>query len=137
MSGPERDLHSGNDGGVFHEPMADLVQLLGSLHGPGGKVSVPGFHNSVRPQLMELAWQGLEHSEEFSMRSYRLVVCVRVDGVSCVCVWGGGGVRGGGGGCVWESGCGWRGVQGAAVAACMVEGARSVCPAFTTACGPS
>lgn len=71
MSGPERDLHSGNDGGVFHEPMADLVQLLGSLHGPGGKISVPGFHNNVRPQLMELAWQGLEHSEEFSMRSYR------------------------------------------------------------------
>ena len=71
VSGPERDLHSGNDGGVFHEPMADLVQLLGSLHGPGGKISVPGFHNNVRPQLMELAWQGLEHSEEFSMRSYR------------------------------------------------------------------
>jgi hypothetical protein len=75
VAGPERDLHSGNDGGVFHEPMADLVQLLGSLHGPGGKISVPGFHNSVRPQLMELAWQGLEHSEEFSMSSYR---CVRV-----------------------------------------------------------
>lgn len=53
--------------------MADLVQLLGSLHGPGGKISVPGFHNSVRPQLMELAWQGLEHSEEFSMHSYRWV----------------------------------------------------------------
>lgn len=73
VSGPERDLHSGNDGGVFHEPMADLVQLLGSLHGPGGKISVPGFHNNVRPQLMELAWQGLEHSEEFSMKSYRWV----------------------------------------------------------------
>jgi di- and tripeptidase/Cys-Gly metallodipeptidase DUG1 len=71
VSGPERDLHSGNDGGVFHEPMADLVQLLGSLHGPGGKISVPGFANNVRPQLMDLAWQGLEHSEEFSMKSYR------------------------------------------------------------------
>lgn len=75
VHGPERDLHSGNDGGVFNEPMADLVQLLGSLHGPGGKISVPGFSNNVRPQLMELAWQGLEDSEEFSMDSYRSVVC--------------------------------------------------------------
>jgi hypothetical protein len=71
VSGPERDLHSGNDGGVFSEPMADLVQLLGALHGPGGKISVPGFSNHVRPQLMDLAWQGLQHSEEFSMQSYR------------------------------------------------------------------
>lgn len=77
MSGPKRDLHSGNDGGVFAEPMADLVQLLGSLHGPGGKISVPGFYTDVRPQLMELAWQGLEQSGEFSMNSYRYV---------CVCV---------------------------------------------------
>jgi len=73
VSGPERDLHSGNDGGVFNEPMADLVQLLGSLHGPGGRISVPGFNNNVRPQLMDLAWQGLEASEEFSMSSYRCV----------------------------------------------------------------
>lgn len=73
MSGPRRDLHSGNDGGVFSEPMADLVQLLGSLHGPGGKISVPGYHNNVRPQLMDLAWKGLEKSEEFSMSSYRCV----------------------------------------------------------------
>lgn len=71
VSGPQRDLHSGNDGGVFSEPMADLVQLLGSLHGPGGQISVPGFYNNVRPQLMELAWQGLQHSQEFSMKSYR------------------------------------------------------------------
>jgi hypothetical protein len=73
VSGPQRDLHSGNDGGVFTEPMADLVQLLGSLHGPGGKILVPGFYNDVRPQLMQLAWQGLEDSEEFSMASYRRV----------------------------------------------------------------
>jgi hypothetical protein len=73
VSGPERDLHSGNDGGMFSEPMADLVQLLGALHGPGGKISVPGFSNHVRPQLMDLAWQGLQHSEEFSMQSYRWV----------------------------------------------------------------
>ncbi|KAF6241919.1 hypothetical protein COO60DRAFT_1279749 [Scenedesmus sp. NREL 46B-D3] len=76
VSGPERDLHSGNDSGVFSEPMADLVQLLGALHGPGGKISVPGFSNHVRPQLMDLAWQGLQHSEEFAMQSYRQAIGV-------------------------------------------------------------
>eukprot|EP00878_Enallax_costatus_P021135 GHUV01022368.1.p1 GENE.GHUV01022368.1~~GHUV01022368.1.p1 ORF type:complete len:715 (+),score=178.90 GHUV01022368.1:262-2145(+) len=76
VSGPERDLHSGNDGGVFSEPMADLVQLLGSLNGPGGKISVPGFYNDVRPQLMDLAWQGLQNSEEFNIKSYREAIGV-------------------------------------------------------------
>ncbi|KIY91552.1 hypothetical protein MNEG_16412 [Monoraphidium neglectum] len=31
VSGPARDVHSGNDGGVFSEPMADLFKLLSSL----------------------------------------------------------------------------------------------------------
>ncbi|GBF92924.1 hypothetical protein Rsub_05760 [Raphidocelis subcapitata] len=37
VSGPARDVHSGNDGGVFSEPMADLFKLLASLTAaPGG-----------------------------------------------------------------------------------------------------
>ncbi|KAF8073182.1 Cndp1 [Scenedesmus sp. PABB004] len=76
VSGPSRDLHSGNDGGVFSEPMADLVQLLGSLQGAGGRVAVPGFHNGVRPGLMELAWTGLAQSDEFRMDSYREAIGV-------------------------------------------------------------
>ena len=31
VSGPEKDLHSGNDGGVFNEPLADLTKVLASL----------------------------------------------------------------------------------------------------------
>ena len=31
MGGPQRDLHSGNDGGVFNEPLADLTKVLASL----------------------------------------------------------------------------------------------------------
>lgn len=27
ISGPERDVHSGNDGGVFDEPMVDLLKV--------------------------------------------------------------------------------------------------------------
>ena len=37
VTGPARDVHSGNDGGVFSEPMADLFKLLASLtEAPGG-----------------------------------------------------------------------------------------------------
>lgn len=30
-SGPSRDLHSGNEGGVFCEPLSDLSKVLASL----------------------------------------------------------------------------------------------------------
>eukprot|EP00798_Chlamydomonas_sp_ICE-L_P015334 gene15334-21420_t len=31
VTGPKRDIHSGNDGGVFNEPMTDLVKILSTL----------------------------------------------------------------------------------------------------------
>lgn len=76
VSGPARDLHSGNDGGVFVEPMADLVQLLGGLQRPGGGVAVPGFYERVNPGLLDLAWRGLEDGGEFSAASYRAALGV-------------------------------------------------------------
>lgn len=38
ISGPERDVHSGNDGGVFDEPMVDLLKVGGS--NSGGRVQI-------------------------------------------------------------------------------------------------
>lgn len=35
VSGPVRDVHSGNDGGVFVEPMMDLLHVCASLMEPG------------------------------------------------------------------------------------------------------
>ena len=35
VSGPQRDLHSGNDGGVFCEPMMDLVKITSTFLTPG------------------------------------------------------------------------------------------------------
>jgi len=35
VSGPQRDLHSGNDGGVICEPMMDLVKVMATLLEPG------------------------------------------------------------------------------------------------------
>ena len=72
VSGPDRDIHSGNDGGVFVEPMVDLAKVLATLTEPGSsRIAVQGFYNDVRPHLIDLAWRGLHGSEEFSMEMYR------------------------------------------------------------------
>ena len=41
VGGPERDLHSGNDGGVFNEPLADLTKVLASLIDSRNNIQVP------------------------------------------------------------------------------------------------
>jgi di- and tripeptidase/Cys-Gly metallodipeptidase DUG1 len=47
VSGPDRDVHSGNDGGVFDEPMVDLAKLVATFTAPGGRIAVPGFYDQV------------------------------------------------------------------------------------------
>jgi di- and tripeptidase/Cys-Gly metallodipeptidase DUG1 len=43
VSGPQRDVHSGNDGGVFVEPMVDLIQLMSTVMEPGStRIKVGG-----------------------------------------------------------------------------------------------
>lgn len=41
------DLHSGLHGGVLRNPIQALAELCASLHGPDGKVNVPGFYDDV------------------------------------------------------------------------------------------
>lgn len=43
-----KDFHSGVDGGVLPEPLADLVRLLGHLIGTDEKCLIPGFYDKVR-----------------------------------------------------------------------------------------
>jgi di- and tripeptidase/Cys-Gly metallodipeptidase DUG1 len=45
--GPEKDLHSGNEGGALMEPMTDLMKLLSSLLDSSNKVLIPGFYEGV------------------------------------------------------------------------------------------
>ena len=47
--GANRDVHSGNRGGVVPYPAWDLVQLLASLRRPDGRVAIDGFYDAVRP----------------------------------------------------------------------------------------
>lgn len=46
--GPEHDLHDGGYGGVVENPIHVLSTLIGGLHDKDGRITLPGFYESVR-----------------------------------------------------------------------------------------
>jgi acetylornithine deacetylase/succinyl-diaminopimelate desuccinylase-like protein len=48
VRGQDHDLHSGNFGGAVHNPLQALCEILGGLHGTGGRISIPGLYDCVR-----------------------------------------------------------------------------------------
>jgi acetylornithine deacetylase/succinyl-diaminopimelate desuccinylase-like protein len=49
VRGPRRALHSGLFGGLVHNPIQALCELIAVLHTPEGRVAIPGFYDNVRP----------------------------------------------------------------------------------------
>ncbi|MCC7449662.1 MAG: dipeptidase [Anaerolineae bacterium] len=49
VRGPAFDLHSGQHGGVIHNPVQALCEIVAALHNPDGSIAVPGFYDRVRP----------------------------------------------------------------------------------------
>lgn len=47
VSGPARDLHSGVFGRTVHEPMTDLIHLMGRLVDNQGNILIPGVDEMV------------------------------------------------------------------------------------------
>lgn len=48
VTSAQPDLHSGMHGGAVHEPVLDLVRILGDLVGKDGKIRLDGFYEGVR-----------------------------------------------------------------------------------------
>jgi acetylornithine deacetylase/succinyl-diaminopimelate desuccinylase-like protein len=51
--GPAQDLHSGMYGGVVHNPANALAELIAGMHDEQGRVTLPGFYDSVRDLTKE------------------------------------------------------------------------------------
>ncbi len=49
VTGPEHDLHSGVFGGAVHNPAQVLCELIAGMHDENGRVTLPGYYDSVRP----------------------------------------------------------------------------------------
>ncbi|TVQ20597.1 MAG: dipeptidase [Spirochaetaceae bacterium] len=48
VRGPSHDLHSGAFGGVVHNPLQALCELIAGMHNSDGSVALPGFYDRVR-----------------------------------------------------------------------------------------
>jgi acetylornithine deacetylase/succinyl-diaminopimelate desuccinylase-like protein len=48
VTGPTRDLHSGNFGGVVHNPLQALSEMLAGLHDHNHRITIAGFYDNVR-----------------------------------------------------------------------------------------
>jgi acetylornithine deacetylase/succinyl-diaminopimelate desuccinylase-like protein len=49
VTGPKRDLHSGNYGGAIHNPAQAIAEIVAKLHDENGRVTIPGFYDNVLP----------------------------------------------------------------------------------------
>jgi acetylornithine deacetylase/succinyl-diaminopimelate desuccinylase-like protein len=59
LRGPRSDLHSGNFGGIVHDPLQALCEVIAQLHRPDGHVAIPGFYDRVRvPPPRERVYMG-------------------------------------------------------------------------------
>ncbi len=48
LGGLHHDLHSGALGGVVRNPATEMARLIAALHGPDGRILVPGYYDEVK-----------------------------------------------------------------------------------------
>ena len=69
VTGPNRDLHSGEYGGISPNPAQGLAELLASLHHPDGSIAVAGFRDGIEPPShdeLAAAEAGTPSEEDFA-----------------------------------------------------------------------
>lgn len=62
--GPDHDLHSGSYGGVVHNPAQVLCDLISKMHDGNGKITLPGFYDSVKPLSDEERRELARHTQD-------------------------------------------------------------------------
>lgn len=67
--GPNKDLHSGHYGGAVANPIQVLCEMIASLIGPDGRVTVPGFYDDVVE--LSRADRKLLSKAPFDMKEYK------------------------------------------------------------------
>ena len=53
LTGPARDLHSGEYGGLAPNPAQGIAELVASLHNSDGSIAVAGFRDGIEPPTAE------------------------------------------------------------------------------------
>ncbi|MBS1680809.1 MAG: dipeptidase [Bacteroidetes bacterium] len=78
VTGPNRDLHSGVYGGAVANPINVLSQMIASLHDDTGRVTIPGFYDSVislsedeRKKLNEAPFDLNEYKKDLNIDDVR------------------------------------------------------------------
>lgn len=49
VTGPKKDLHSGVYGGIVHNPIHMVSEIIAAMHDSSGDIKIPGFYDAVRP----------------------------------------------------------------------------------------
>jgi len=75
VTGPDRDLHSGHYGGTVANPIQVLCEMISSLIGSDGKVTVPGFYDKV--QELSRADRKLLGKAPFDLEEYKKSIGVK------------------------------------------------------------
>lgn len=67
VTGPSSDLHSGSFGGVVHNPLQALAEVIAQLHDENGTITIPHFYDDVVPltdpereELAKVPWSEAE-----------------------------------------------------------------------------
>jgi acetylornithine deacetylase/succinyl-diaminopimelate desuccinylase-like protein len=66
LKGASHDLHSGMFGGPVANPIHVLATIVADLHGPDGRVALPGFYDGVQELPDDIAeqWRALDFDED-------------------------------------------------------------------------
>ncbi|MER9390122.1 M20/M25/M40 family metallo-hydrolase [Mesorhizobium sp. M0435] len=76
LTGPSRDLHSGQYGGPALNPIRTLVHVLADLHDADGRVAVPGFYDGIEPPPpdQKKQWEALDFDTDAFLGDVGLAV---------------------------------------------------------------